>query len=36
MNDVVYIIQNATIEQLKTEIDKVSFTYKNLKDISEG
>ena len=37
MNDnLLWMIQSMTIEQLKKEIDKNTFVYKNLKDFNEG
>lgn len=37
MNDnLVYVMQNATVEQLKEEIDKIALTNKNLKDFNDG
>lgn len=36
INDLVYIMQTATIEQLKAEIDKNVFVDKNLKDFNKG
>lgn len=37
MNDnLVHVMQNATVEQLKEEIDKIAFTNKNLKDFNDG
>lgn len=37
MNDnLLWMIQSMTIEQLKKEIDKNSFVDKNLKDFNEG
>lgn len=37
MNDnLLWVIQSMTIEQLKKEIDKNTFVDKNLKDFNEG
>lgn len=37
MNDnLVHVMQNATVEQLKEEIDKIVLTNKNLKDFNDG
>lgn len=37
MNDnLVHVMQNATVEQLKEEIDKIALTNKNLKDFNDG
>lgn len=37
MNDnLVRVIQNATVEQLKEKIDKIALTNKNLKNFNNG
>ena len=36
INNLAYMMQTATIEQLKTEIDKNVFVDKNLNDFNKG
>ena len=36
INNLVYIMQTTTVEQLKAEIDKNTFVDKNLKDFNKG
>ena len=36
IDNLMYMMQTTTIEQLKTEIDKNTFADKNLKDFNKG
>ena len=36
IDNLIYIMQTSTLEQLKTEIDKNIFTDKELKDFNKG
>ena len=36
IDNLMYMLQTATVEQLKTEIDKNMFVDKNLKDFNKG
>lgn len=36
IDNLMYMMQTTTIEQLKTEIDKNAFADKNLKDFNKG
>lgn len=35
-NNLIYMMQNTTVEQIKNEMDKNSFVDKNLKDFNKG